>query len=254
MKRKWWIAGVAGAVVVALVGAGVVMAQTPTPGASGSSPSFLDRVAQKLGIETPKLQAAITSASNDQIDAEVAAGKITQAQADKLKQAIANGKLPGFAGPLGDHAGRGNGGFRFGIGAGVDMSKLATFLGTSQDQLKTDLQAANATLATVAQAHGKTRDQLKSFITSTAKTQLDQAVTNKKLTQQQADNALSMLANNLDSIIDGHGRGGHGAPGKMMPGGQDMPSTSATPGAGTRFRGRGPSAPIQPSTNAVFSD
>ena len=56
MKRKWWIAGVAGAVVVALVGAGVVMAQTPTPGASGSSPSFLDRVAQKLGIETPKLQ------------------------------------------------------------------------------------------------------------------------------------------------------------------------------------------------------
>ena len=70
------------------------------------------------------------------------------------------------------------------------MSKLATFLGISQDQLKTELQAANATLATVAQAHGKTRDELKSFITSTAKTQLDQAVTNKKLTQQQADNAL----------------------------------------------------------------
>ena len=253
MKRKWWLAGIAGAAVIALVGAGVVMAQTPTPGAPGSSPSFLDRVAQKLGIETPKLQNAIKSASSDQIDAEVAAGRITQAQADKLKQAIANGKLPGFQGPLGEHGGSGMRGFPFGLGRGVDMSKIATFLGVSQDQLKTELQAANATLATVAQAHGKSRDQLKSFITSAAKTQLDQAVTNKKLTQQQADSALSMLTNNLDSIVDGKAFGS-GRHGKMMPGGPNMPNSSATPGAGTRFRGRGPSNPSQPVTSAVFSD
>ncbi len=245
MKRKWWIAGVAGAAVVTLIGAGVVMAQTPTPVASGSSPSFLDRVAQKLGIETPKLQDAIKSASSDQIDAEVAAGKITQAQADKLKQAIANGKLPGFEGPLGEH-GPGKGGFGLGrgLGAGVDMNKLATFLGISQAQLKTELEAPNATLATVAQAHGKSSDQLKSFITSTAKTQLDQAVTSKKLTQQQADNALSMLTNNLDNVINGKAFGPH-MHGRMKPDGPDTPNSSATPGAGTRFRGpAAPSAPI----------
>ena len=51
------------------------------------------------------------------------------------------------------------------------------------------MMANGATLATVAQAHGKTRDQLKTFITNAAKTKLDAAVANGDLTQKHADAA-----------------------------------------------------------------
>ena len=255
MKRRWWLAGLA-AVVLAVVGAGVVMAQTPTPG-SGGGTTFLDRVAQKLGIETPKLQDAIKSAANDEVDQALKDGKITQQQADAIKQRIANGKTPDFGEfPFGK-GGRGFGfekGFGFGLGA--DTAQLATFLGISQDQLKTELQASGATLATVAQAHGKSRDDLKTFITNTAKTQLDQAVKNGKLSQQQEDAMLSKLNDNLDSLIDhnfaagfGHGRGrGHGN--GMMPMMPNLPSSPNTPAPGTRFGvpGSGGGA----ATSAIF--
>ena len=162
------VAAVAVAVSAVLVGAGVVMAQTPTPGSGGGN-TFLDRVAQKLGIESSKLQDAVTSAANDQIDQQVQNGNLTQQQADaKLKQGIANGQGPVVQRP---GAGRGpgaKGAFGFGFGLGQDETKLADFLGISTDQLKTELHAQGATLATVASNHGKTRDQLKTFISDNA--------------------------------------------------------------------------------------
>ncbi|MDE3095227.1 MAG: hypothetical protein KGK07_04395 [Chloroflexota bacterium] len=224
MKRRWWLAAVGGAALVVVVGAGVVMAQTPTPGA-GTATSFLDRVAQKLGITTPKLQSAINSAANDQIDAMVKSGKLTQQQADQLKQAIAQGRGPGLGGPFFDHGfGPGMHGPKgFGMGPlGPEMGKLASFLGISASQLRTELQASNATLATVAQAHGKSRTDLKNFITSEAKTRLDEAVKDGKLTQQQETSMLSLLSSNVDAIIDGKlplsgpGAFGPGIPGVEM--------------------------------------
>ncbi|MBF6598879.1 MAG: hypothetical protein IVW36_00005 [Dehalococcoidia bacterium] len=253
MRRNWWIVGIGGAVALTLVGAGVVMAQTPTPGASGTGTSFLDRVAQKLGIESTKLQSAVNSAATDQINAELAAGTITQAQADKMKQAVANGDLPGFEGPK---AGKGHGGgFGRGFGAKVNLANLASFLGVSQATLTTELQAANATLATVAQAHGKSRAQLKTFLTSEAKKQLDQAVTNKDLTQAQADAKLNTLNTNLDALVDapngGHMRG-------VMRGreSQEAPETPDAPGAGSATPGTGAGfgAPHGggPASSAIF--
>lgn len=251
MKRRWWLAAVGGAALVAVVGAGVVMAQTPAPG-GGTATSFLDRVAQKLGITAPKLQSAITSASNDQIDAMVKAGKLTQQQADALKQRIAQGKGPGLGGPMfGRDFGREKHGPRLGFEMGAEMGKLASFLGISTTQLKTELAASNATLASVAQANGKSRADLKTFITTEAKARLDQAVKDGKLTQQQADSMLFMLTANLDTMIDhtmphrGWG-GGH----DMMPEMPDMPHmapgappSSGTPGFGARFE-----LPVQPAS------
>ena len=236
MKRRWWLAAVGGAALMVVVGAGVVMAQTPTPGA-GTATSFLDRVAQKLGITTPKLQSAINSAANDQIDAMVKSGKLTQQQADQLKQRIAQGKGPGLGGPFfGRDFGHEMRGPKFGFALGAEMDKLAAFIGVSTTQLKTELQASNATLATVAQAHVKSRADLKNFITNEAKTRLDQAVKDGKLTQQQETSMLSMLTSNLDALIDGKlplwGRGDRG----MMPGMPHMePEAPETPGMGARF-------------------
>ena len=256
MTRKRWSAVAAGAVAVAvLVGAGVVMAQTPTPGSGGGN-TFLDRVAQKLGIESSKLQDAVTSAANDQINQQVQNGDLTQQQADKLKQGIANGQGPWFNGPgLGRGPGA-KGAFGFGFGLGQDEAKLADFLGISADQLKTELQAQGATLATVASSHGKTRDQLKTFISDTAKSQLDQAVSNGKMTQQQEDSALSTLQSHVDALIDGtmpsffgrmHGRFGHGQDNDNDDNG--TPSAGPTPASGADFGGPQLNMPI--TTSAI---
>ena len=215
--RKWWIA-LGLVAVLAIVGGGVAMAQTATPG-TGSGTSFLDRVAQKVGIDTPKLQNAIKGAKSDEIDARVASGDLTQAQADALKQRIANAPAdaPFFGGGFGGH---GRGMERGGFG---DPTKLATFLGITPAQLRTELDANGATLATVAQAHGKSRDDLKAFLTDDAKTRLAQEVTDGRITQAQADARLAQLTANLDARIDGTMPAGHGHDGMGGPmGGRGM--------------------------------
>ncbi|HEX5480339.1 MAG TPA: hypothetical protein VFY79_11540 [Dehalococcoidia bacterium] len=243
MTRKRWLAVAAGGVAAAaLIGAGVVMAQTPTPGSGGSGPSFLDRVAQKLGIQSSKLQDAVNSAANDQIDAEVQSGKLSQQQADKLKQQVQNGEGPWFNGPAAGRGPSATGIPGLGFALGKDVSDLAAFLGISTDQLKTELRAQGATLTTVASNHGKTRDQLKTFITDTAKSQLDQAVSSGKLTQKQEDSILSGLQSHLDTLVDApmppfggaHGRFGHN---RGDDNGDRTPPAGTTPSAGTEFGG-----------------
>jgi uncharacterized protein YidB (DUF937 family) len=241
MKRKWLVAVAAG-IAVAVVGVGAVLAQTPS--GNGDGTSFLDRVAAKLGIDSPKLKQAITDVRNEDIDKAVANGDLTQKQADALKQR--NADNPGFGeghsrgfrgmGPKGPF------GFGFGFGLPEAEQKLADFLGISADQLRTELQADNATLATVAQAHGKSRDALKTFITDGAKSKLDELVKSGDLTQKRADDMLSKLSDNLDKLIDANiGAGLHhfefkfrGGPGGMMP----NPNSVPAPQRGT-FEGDG---------------
>jgi hypothetical protein len=224
-KQKWLIAA-AGAALVVILGGGAVMAQST---GNGTGSTFLDRVAQKLGIDTPKLQKAITDTRNEDVDSAVANGDLTQKQADALKQKIQNS--PGFGGHgFGGPDGFGRGGpkgFGFGPGFGLGLAdapkQLADFLGISTDQLGTEMKADGATLAKVAEAHGKSRDQIKTFITDGAKAKLDEAVKNGDLTQKNADAFQKMLTDNLDKIVDGnfglfgrgfgHHRGGPGFPG-----------------------------------------
>jgi len=231
MKR--WLLGAVVALGVILFGAGAVMAQSS---GNGGSPTFLDRVAQKLGIETGQLREAIKSARNDEIDARVQSGELTQQQADRLKE-----KLDHLPDDFGFGFGRaGHGGPKLGLGAGMAPQKLADFLGISVDQLAMELRADNATLASVAAAHGKSRDELKQFITDTAIAAIDQAVADGRLTQQRADALEQRLQDHLDQLVDAR-------PGKFFRGqfrfkhrdnhGRDA---SPTPGAGTW----GPTPPL----------
>lgn len=241
--NKRWLVVVGGIAVAGVLGAGVVMAQTP-PAGTASGTTFLDRVAQKLGIDTPKLQDAVTSARNDQIDEAVKNGDLTQQQADQLKQRAANEPDDGFGKAFGLGRGKGGPEFKFGLGLGAERDKLAAFLGISASELQTQLQAPNATLASVAQANGKSREELKTFISGEAKARLDQEVASGKLTQQAADQMLTKLNGNLDAMIDGTmGWGmksrGHG------PGNNESEQDDATPGTTP--------APQSGSLNGTFS-
>ena len=245
-KRKWLIAA-AGATLVVALGTGGVMAQSATGNGTGST--FLDRVAQKLGIDTPKLQQAITDTRNEDVDSAVQNGDLTQKQADALKQRIQN--MPGFGGRgFGGPGGIGRGGpkggfgpgFEFGLGTGLaDASqKFADYLAITTDQLKSELQADNATIATVAAAHGKSRDQLKALIIDGARIHLDQTL-NGDLSQERKDAILKTLSDNIDKLLDGKfgfffrgGFGGHVGPGGAKPGNPAAPNAPAPQsGSGT---------------------
>src|SRR5690348_10180492 len=95
LKSKRAIAVLAVA-ATALVGGGAAVAAT----SGGSSSSFLDSVAKHLGVTPKALEDATQAAANDQVDADLAAGRITKEQADAIKKRIESGDVP-FGGPGG---------------------------------------------------------------------------------------------------------------------------------------------------------
>lgn len=243
MRRRTWMLGAAAAVVVAALGIGVVMAQS-TPQA-GSGTTFLDRVAQKLGIDTQKLRDAVVGARTDQINEAVQNGQLTQKQADALTQKVQNAPDEAFGGR--GFGGKGFGefgkGFGFGLRGADSAQKLADFLGVSTTQLQTQLSAQGATLATVAQANGKSRDEIKQFVRDTVKAQLDAAVSNQDLTQQRADQTMQQLETQLDGIVDS--QGGHGGGFKFFEGGRGENENHGAPA--------NPSAPATPAPQSGSS-
>jgi hypothetical protein len=94
---------------------------------------------------------------------------------------------------------------------GLDPA-LAQFLGIQEDQLRTELAADGATIGTVTQAHGKTRDDLKAFLIQQIRTNADQAVADGRMTQDQADTMVQNSSSRVDEMIDGEMPFGGGGP------------------------------------------
>ena len=243
-QRLLRITGVAGIGPVALagvVGSGLFIAHANQDGgtaggattAQQTAPSPMDeyikKLAANLGIDEQKLRDALRATSLQEIDAAVAAGKLTQAQADRIKEAINSGKIMmggGIGVPHGHGGGMGMGDRGPGMRAagGADM---AAFLGITEAQLRTEMTAGK-TLAQVAEAHGKTRDQLKAFLIAENVKHIDAAVADGRLSADQAAKAKAAFAAAVDTMIDatmpakggrGHMDGGPGmTPGSMAPG------------------------------------
>jgi len=196
MGRRMVLLGAAVAAAI-LVVAGVRLAAA---GEDGNPTTLLDRVAAKLGIETDRLEQAFRDARSDQIDERVQSGDLTQEEADRLKQRL-------DAMPLDDGFGPGvHGGFGRGSGAGMDLigakAALADFLDIDEADLVGRL-ANGETLASIAEAQGKTRDELKSFLQSEATTRIDDAVAAGRITEDRAAELKANLSDRLDALIDG---------------------------------------------------
>ena len=142
MKKRWvFITLLVGALVLGITG-GAVLAQGT--GTSGSTPlkSFSARVAAILGLDEAKVQSAMKQAATEmqndalqqRLDSMVQSGKLTQAQADQIKQWYQS--RPDVLGPVGPFGGGGHhgmmrGGFG-GFGMGFDhMAPPASTQGTS---------------------------------------------------------------------------------------------------------------------------
>jgi hypothetical protein len=121
------------------------------------------------------------------IDERQQDGKLSQAQSDTLTQLINDEESPGgFHGMMSGHHGPETMRKRF-----FDMNELANFFGESATDLKSELQQGTS-LTTIAQQHGKSRDELKTFLTDQFNAH---AARNESAARQR-------FQDNLDELID----------------------------------------------------
>ena len=98
-----------------------------------------------------------------------------------------------------------------GFGGGRVLGTLATLLIIDPRQLRTELQAAGATIASVAQAHGIDRATLRQDLIDAEHQRLADAVSSGRLAQADADAQQGQFEANLDQLMDSNG-GGQFAP------------------------------------------
>jgi hypothetical protein len=205
-------------VAILAIGAGVAAADS----IGSEQDAFLNDVAKRLNVTPAALKAALKGASDDRIDAAVAAGKITQSQGDAMKaRSGQDGGVPFFFG--GGHRG---GGFAH-RGGPASLAAAAKYLGLTEAELRTQFESGK-TLAEIAKAEGKTVDGLEKALTADTKAKLDAAVKAGTITQAQADELLKRATDHLDDRVNGtfgpHGDGdgdhhGFGRPPLTVPGG-----------------------------------
>ncbi|MEJ7824376.1 MAG: hypothetical protein WKF48_03050 [Solirubrobacteraceae bacterium] len=220
-------------------GAGVAVAAVTK---SDREQAIIDDAAKRLDVTPEKLSEALSAARDAQTDKAVKDGRLTQEQADAIKERRKqSGRVLGGPGAGGHHGpGRHRGhGVRRAIGA-----DLAKALGISQTRLRELLQDGKS-VADIAKAEGKSLTSVKSPLKTAIKTRADKAVKDGDITQAQADRMLEHFDEAFDRL--GERRGRHrGGPPHPRPADPD-----AKPGA---FR-PDPADPadVQPAGDAVTS-
>ena len=211
MKRSRLLSLAVVAFVVA-IGAAAAVAAVKNDDWATHQQAVLDDAAGQLGVSPSELEKALRSAELKQLDEAVKAGVITKEDADRLKKSLESGDLPLFGPPLGGHRGpRGFGpggpGFhRFGPGPGHHfmhgLDAAADYLGLTEEQLRDKLNDGKS-LADIAKAtDGKSVQGLEDAIVADAKTKLDAAVKDQKLTQDEADEMLDRLKEHVDELVN----------------------------------------------------
>jgi hypothetical protein len=199
--------GIGLAVVAAMAAGGGAYAATRSGGDSGQA--FLNDVAKRLHVTPQQLKSALQGAALDRLNAAVAAGRITQAEANAIKQKIEHG-LP----PLGIfHRGFRGGPEAFGVFPGPlgiagpgPLAAAASYLGLSEPQLFKQL-ASGKSLAQIASAQKKSVSGLKAAMTKAIKSSLDKAVASKQITSAEEQQILNALVARLDWKISRAGFG-----------------------------------------------
>lgn len=155
--------------------------------------NFLSKVAGKLDVTLDELKSAFKSAATEAVDDALAAGKITQSQADAAKSRIESGDGAGLR--------RAHGARRDAIAQKVRASivqSTADALNMTPEDLRAELKSGKS----IADVAGDNIEAVKTQIIGDAQTHLADAVAAGKLTQAQADKALEALTNNLDNIVN----------------------------------------------------
>jgi hypothetical protein len=177
---------VASVAIAATIGGSAFALSTVLPAGAQTGPSSSSS-APAAGANGPRAKAKAA------LDGLVTDGTITQSQEDAVV-----GALQGALG--GGHGGRG-GRARAVIGEALQVS--ADKIGVSVDQLKSELQAGKS-IADVANEHTVNPDDVKQAIVDAGTAKVNEAVTNGKLTQAQADKITQRLPTIADNVVNHH--------------------------------------------------
>ena len=182
---------------LAVAGGGAALAADQLGGSPHQeSQAVVNDAAKQLGVTPGALTSALKKALENRVDAAVAAGRLTKAQGEELKQRIEAGDLPFFGGPgLGMHH------HMFGmLGRGLDAA--AGYLGLTKDQLRTQLENGK-TPAEIAKAQNKSVDGLVDAMVTDAKQHLDAAVKAGRITQKQEESILRDIKTRTTDFVNG---------------------------------------------------
>jgi len=238
-KRKLAI-GVATLAAAAFAGGAYAAAQDST---GNQRKAFLSDVAKRLNVSPQQLTAALEAALQDQLNAAVKAGKLTQAQANALAQRAQRGALgagpawfglpglglpgvgawPHLAPPTGSPTTPGSPPNPSTPGSPAPgtarlagpLGAAANYLGLSVTQLVDQLRSGK-TLAQIASSRRKSVSGLQQAMIASVKARLDQAVADKRITSAQEQQLLGRLSSAIGAEINGTGpERFHGHPGRL---------------------------------------
>jgi hypothetical protein len=233
-------------------GTGAAIAAVTNDDAKKAEQAVLDDAAKRLDVTPEKLREALAAAQDAQLDQAVRDGKLTQRQADAIKQRRRqSGRVLG--GPVLEHPRFRGHGRAFGALAGPRgalFSDLAKALGITTAQLHERLHDGK-TIADIAKAEGKSLGSVRSALKSAARARADKAVADGDITRAQADAMLerldAVLANLDRRLLSPRGRRfHHGGPPPLPP---DIRPGSVVPGDAPPPE---PLPPIDPPTG-IFS-
>ncbi len=232
--------GAVGVAAVAFAGGAYAATQQS---AANARQTFLNDVAKRLNVTPAQLNSALKGAALDQLAAAVKSGRLTQAQANAIKQRI---ERKGTVGPLFFGAPGLHRHLLFGVGpvgAHGPLAAAAKYLGLTDAQLRKQLVSGKS-LAQIAKAQGKSTSGLEQAMTAALKQRLDTAVANKRITAAQEQKLLSQLSSRISDLINrtppknagpwthpgfGHGGFGYGLHGKRA--GRFVPPPAGGPAA-----------------------
>lgn len=167
----------------------------------------LAAIAEAQGVSVDNLVALLVKQQETKLKEAVAAGKLTQEQADKMNE-NATERVKEMV--QNTHHGRGPG---KGMGFEKNNEELLSLLKLDADKLKEE-QKAGKSLATIAEAQGVSVDDLVALLVKQQEANLKEAVTAGKLTQEQADKMNEKASERVKEMVQNthQGRG----PGKGM--------------------------------------
>jgi hypothetical protein len=226
--RKHLVAATITVATLTGLGAGFAFGSPALVGAQTDPSTTIAKPADPAAPATPK--PARVDYVSDALKKLVAAGTITQTQADAVAAAIKDARPaggPGGAGGPGMGRGGHDGGMKGGMmagGAGI-IDAAAKALGITADELITQVKAGT-TVAKIAESKNVPLNTVVSAVVTELSTKLDDAVKAGKLTQADADAKKAALTKTVTDFANGtmpmpgagRGQGGPGGPGMGGPG------------------------------------
>jgi len=203
---RFVVGGAAVAAVLVGLGAAGAIAASGAWSPSEERKAVIEDAARQLGVDPDALSDALKQALENRIDAAVEAGRITEEQADALKERLeSSGDVPllggfGHFGHFGPHFGH--------FGHVGSLEAAAEYLGLSAAELRERLE--EATLAEIAKDRGKSVDGLTKALVTAAETRIDEAVAAGRLSKEQAAELKAALPDRVEAFVTG----GHRGPGR----------------------------------------